>query len=103
MTTMEIVRKADYDILIEMTPLNIFFRATCHHILKEAFAAGKDVVTANKGPIAWRFSALKKMAEEKECKFFYETTVMDGTPVFFFNLVEKTLPPLQRSPKSQAY
>lgn len=48
------------------------------------------MVTANKGPIAWRFSALKKMAEEKGCKFFYETTVMDGTPVF--NLVEKTLP-----------
>ena len=90
MTTMEIVRKADYDILIEMTPLNIFSGQPAISHIEEAFARGKDVVTANKGPIAWRFSALKKMAEEKECKFFYETTVMDGTPVF--NLVEKTLP-----------
>lgn len=90
MTTMEIVRKADYDILIEMTPLNIFSGQPAISHIEEAFARGKDVVTANKGPIAWRFSALKKMAEEKGCKFFYETTVMDGTPVF--NLVEKTLP-----------
>ncbi|MBR4019772.1 MAG: hypothetical protein IKI99_00500, partial [Firmicutes bacterium] len=50
---------------------------------------GKHVVTANKGPIAWAFDELKKEADEKGLGFFYETTVMDGTPVF--NLVEHTL------------
>lgn len=90
LTTMEIVQKADYDILVEMTPLNIFTGQPAISHIEAAFARRKDAVTANKGPIAWKFSALKRMAEEMGCKFFYETTVMDGTPVF--NLVEKTLP-----------
>lgn len=48
------------------------------------------MITANKGPIAWKFAALRDMAAQKPgCRFFYETTVMDGTPVF--NFVEKTL------------
>ena len=47
------------------------------------------MISANKGPIAWAFDELSALAAEKGCMFFYETTVMDGTPVF--NLVEHTL------------
>ena len=47
------------------------------------------MITANKGPIAWKYKELCQMANDKGVKFFYETTVMDGTPVF--NFVEKTL------------
>lgn len=89
MTTMEIVAKADYDVAVEMTPLNIFTGQPAIDHIETAFGREKDVITANKGPVAWKFSSLKKKAEEKGCKFFYETTVMDGTPVF--NLVDKTL------------
>lgn len=90
MDTIEIVRQADYDVLVEMTPLNIATGQPAISHIETAFRRGKDVITANKGPVAWKFSALKKMANEAGCKFFYETTVMDGTPVF--NLAEKTLP-----------
>src|SRR5699024_7800547 len=76
--------------LVEMTPLNIATGQPAISHIETAFRRGKDVITANKGPVAWKFSALKKMANEAGCKFFYETTVMDGTPVF--NLAEKTLP-----------
>lgn len=89
LSTMEIVKSADYDVLIEMTPLNIFTGQPAIEHIETAFSRGKDVITANKGPIAWKFAELKEQAEKCGVKFFYETTVMDGTPVF--NLTEKTL------------
>ena len=89
MTAMEIAENADYDVLVEMTPLNIFTGQPAITHIETAFSRGKDVITANKGPIAWKFAELRDMATQNGCRFFYETTVMDGTPVF--NLVEKTL------------
>jgi homoserine dehydrogenase len=86
---MEMVEKADYDLLFEMTPLDIFSGQPAIQHVEKALLRGKDVITANKGPIAWDFSRLRNLAVEKGCRFYYETTVMDGTPVF--NLVEKTL------------
>lgn len=89
LTALEIARKAEYDVLIEMTPLNIFTGQPAISHIEAALERGKDVITANKGPVAWRFADIKAKADQNGCKFFYETTVMDGTPVF--NLAEKTL------------
>ena len=89
MGAIEIATRAEYDVLVEMTPLNIFSGQPAISHIEAAFARGKNVITANKGPIAWKFSELQKMAKDNGSKFFYETTVMDGTPVF--NLAEKTL------------
>lgn len=89
LSTFEIIDQADYDVICEMTPLEIFTGQPAIDHIKRAFSRGKHVVTANKGPIAWAFDELKEMADERGVMFFYETTVMDGTPVF--NLVEHTL------------
>ncbi len=89
MSTLDVVAQADYDAICEMTVLNIFTGQPAIDHIKGAFARGKHVVTANKGPIAWAFDELKEEAKAKGLGFFYETTVMDGTPVF--NLVEHTL------------
>ena len=89
LSTMEIVEKADFDVLVEMTPLNIFTGQPAISHIEGAFKRGKHAVTANKGPIAWAYRRLRDMASEAGVQFYYETTVMDGTPVF--NLVEHTL------------
>ena len=89
MTTMEIVEQADYDILVEMTPLNIKTGQPAIDHIRGAFRRGKHAITANKGPIAWSYRSLRDMAKEAGVRFYYETTVMDGTPVF--NLAEHTL------------
>ena len=89
LTSMQIAEQADYDVLVEMTPLNIFTGEPAITHIETAFARGRDVITANKGPISWKFAKLRDMAAQNGCRFFYETTVMDGTPVF--NFVEKTL------------
>lgn len=89
LTTMELVEQAEYDVLVEMTPLNIHTGQPAIKHIESAFRRGKHVITANKGPIAWAYRRLKNMAQEAGVQFYYETTVMDGTPVF--NLVEHTL------------
>lgn len=88
-SSLEVAKEVDYDVLIELTPLEIFSGQPAIDHIKTAMARGKHVITANKGPIAWAFAELKNLAKEKDSLFYYETTVMDGTPIF--NLVEDTL------------
>lgn len=88
-TSMELVEKGDYDVIVEMTPLDIFTGQPATDHLRKAMERGKHAVTANKGPIAWYYNDLKKLAEKMDVQFYYETTVMDGTPIF--NLKDETL------------
>ena len=89
LTAFEVIGQADYDAVCELTPLEIFTGQPAIDHIKAAFARGKHVVSANKGPIAWAYDQLCAIASSKNLLFFYETTVMDGTPIF--NLVEHTL------------
>lgn len=87
--SMEIAKTVDYDILFELTPLNIFSGQPAIDHISTALKRKKHAVSANKGPIAWAYNTLKELAEKNNVLFYYETTVMDGTPVF--NLVDETL------------
>lgn len=89
MGSMEIADNVDYDVLIELTPLAIFSGQPAIDHIKAAFKRRRHAITANKGPIAWAFEDLRRLAAEQGVRFYYETTVMDGTPVF--NLVDETL------------
>ena len=89
MTAMDIAMQANYDVLMELTPLAIFSGQPAIDHIKAALNRNKHAITANKGPIAWAYEPLRKLAEVKGVRFFFETTVMDGTPVF--NLTDETL------------
>ncbi len=89
MNSFEVAKQVEYDILIEITPLEIHSGMPAIDHIKLALNRGKDVVTANKGPVAWAYKELKELAESKKCKFYFETAVMDGTPIF--NLVDNNL------------
>ena len=89
LTGLEIAKLHCYDCLVELSPLNIFTGQPAISHIEAALDQKKHVITANKGPIAWAYSRLRARAAEQGVGFFYETTVMDGTPVF--NLVQKTL------------
>lgn len=90
LSTMEIIDRTDYDVMIEITPLNIFTGQPAIEHIQRVINRGKHVITANKGPIAWKYRELKALADKQKVIFLHETTVMDGTPIF--NLVEETLP-----------
>ncbi len=89
MTSMELAENGEYDVIVEMTPLDIFTGQPATDHLRKAMERGKHAVTANKGPIAWYYNDLKKLADKMDVQFYYETTVMDGTPIF--NLKDETL------------
>ncbi len=48
------------------------------------------VVTANKGPVAFAYDELDRLADSVDRLFLFEGAVMDGVPVF--NLVRETMP-----------
>ncbi|MFL6233696.1 MAG: homoserine dehydrogenase [Thermoanaerobaculia bacterium] len=79
----EALRVLDYDVAVEMTPLDIQGRgaAAIAHV-RAAMERGRHVITCNKGPIAWAWRPLRDLARERGVSFLYETTVMDGAPVF---------------------
>ena len=72
----------DYDVLMELTPLNIFTGQPATDHIKAALQRGKHAVSANKGPLAWHYKELRDIAKNNKCGFFFETTVMAGTPTF---------------------
>ncbi len=89
-TSVALAEVGHYDILIELSPLNIQNGQPAISHIEAALKQGRAVVTANKGPIAFDYKRLNELAIAFKAPFFFETTVMDGTPVF--NLVRDTLP-----------
>ena len=81
------IQSLDYDILVELSTLSIENRGepAIKYIL-EALTHKKHVVTANKGPVAFAYDELNSLARKNGVQFRFESTVMDGTPVF--NLAE---------------
>jgi len=77
-------------VIVETTTLDIRSGepATAH--VRAGFAAGAHVITANKGPVAFAYRALRDEAASAGLAFRFEGAVMDGLPIF--NLVQETLP-----------
>jgi len=75
---------------VELTTLNPSTGEPAISHIRSAFARGMHVVTANKGPIAHCYAALREEAEHAGVGFRFESAVMDGAPVF--NLWRHTMP-----------
>ena len=86
---MAVIRAGEYDVMVELTPINIMTGQPATDHIRTAMELGKHAITANKGPIAWAFRPLRDLAKEQGVQFRYEATVMDGTPVY--NLTQETL------------
>lgn len=86
----EFLDRSRAEMMIELTTLNPATGEPAISHIRAAFARGKHVVTANKGPIAHAYAALAEEARRARVEFRFESTVMDGAPVF--NLARNTLP-----------
>ena len=82
--------EAAADTAVELTTLNPSTGEPAIGHIRAAFARGMHVVTANKGPIAHAYAALRDEAARRGLGFRFESTVMDGAPVF--NMVRCNLP-----------
>ena len=86
----EFLDRANCDVVVEITTLNPSTGEPAVSHIRTALARKLHVVTANKGPIAHAYASLRSAAECAGVAFRFESTVMDGAPVF--SLVRKTLP-----------
>jgi homoserine dehydrogenase len=83
-------QSAEARVLVETTTLDVRSGEPAIGHVRAAFAAGADVITANKGPVAFAYRALAREAEAAGVSFLFEGAVMDGVPVF--SLVRELLP-----------
>lgn len=78
--SLQTIKETNAEFVLEMsfTDLETGEPALTH--VREALAAGKHVVTTNKGPTALHFPELKELARDNGVEFGVEGTVMSGTP-----------------------
>lgn len=78
------------DVVLELTSLSPLDGQPATDHIRAALQTGRDVVTANKGPIAHAYRELRALAKAQGRTLRFESTVMDGTPIF--NMAEACLP-----------
>jgi len=86
----DFLARCQAEIAIEITTLNPASGEPAISHIRAAFARGIHVVTSNKGPIAHAYAALRAEAAAAGVEFRFESTCMDGAPIF--NMVRNNLP-----------
>ncbi len=89
-TAKEFLHKCGADVLFENTPVNYENGQPAVEHLRLALELGMHAITANKGPVVHAYRELTDLAENKKRKFYFESTVMDGAPIF--SLYRETIP-----------
>ena len=73
---------AHADVLFEATSLNVKDGQPAVDHIRAALEHGAHAITANKGPIVHAYRELRDLAAMHKKKFLFESTVMDGIPIF---------------------
>lgn len=86
----DFVQNCGADVLFETIPVNYDTGQPAVDLVRTALSLGMHVITANKGPVVHAYRELTDLAASKDVKFYFESAVMDGAPVFA--LFRETLP-----------
>jgi homoserine dehydrogenase len=70
------------DILFEATSLDVANGQPAVDHIRAALTHGAHAITANKGPIVHAYRELRDLAKAQGKRFLFESTVMDGVPIF---------------------
>ena len=77
----DVVRNADYDILVEVSPTDAGTGEPATSYIRTALSRGCHVVTSNKGPVALHYHELKQEADKAGVSFRFEATVAGAIPI----------------------
>jgi len=86
----DLIKLSGGDVLFENSPVDYKTGQPALGHIRFALESGMHVVTANKGPIVHGYKSLSDLALSNDRKFLFESTVMDGAPIF--SLFRETLP-----------
>ncbi len=78
----EWLERAKADVMFESSSLNTQTGQPAIDHVVAALESGAHAISANKGPIVHAYRELAELAEEKDRHFLFESTVMDGVPIF---------------------
>jgi homoserine dehydrogenase len=70
------------DVLFEATSLNVTDGRPAVAHIRAALTRGAHAITANKGPLVHAYRELRDLAAASGKRFLFESTVMDGVPIF---------------------
>jgi homoserine dehydrogenase len=76
------LKVAQPDVLFESTSLSVGDGQPAINHIKAALESSAHAITANKGPIVHAYEELANLAVEHGKRFLFESTVMDGVPIF---------------------
>ncbi len=89
----EIINQSGAEVMLENTPVNYTDGQPALDHISTALKAGLHAITANKGAVLHGYQSLTELALKHQRQFLFESTVMDGAPIF--SLVRKTLPAIE--------
>jgi homoserine dehydrogenase len=89
-SVLELIQNCEAHVLFENSPVNYETGQPAINHIRAALEMDMHAITANKGPVVHAHQQLTKIAEIHERKFFFESTVMDGAPIF--SLFREALP-----------
>jgi homoserine dehydrogenase len=81
------------DVLFETTSLNPQSGEPAIQHLRAALEYGAHAISANKGPVVYGYEELSGLAARMHRKFYFESSVMDGAPIF--NMFRECLPAIE--------
>jgi homoserine dehydrogenase len=89
-SVLDFIETCPADVLMENSPTNHIDGQPAIDYLRTALRRGMVCVTANKGPVAHAYRELTDLARQNNTVFMFESSVMDGAPIF--SLFRETLP-----------
>jgi homoserine dehydrogenase len=80
--SLEVIKASQADFMFENSPVNHSTGQPAIDHVRTALELSMGVSTANKGTVVHGYRELTALAESKERKFYFESTVLGGSPLF---------------------
>lgn len=91
--TVKFIQAVPSTVIVELSTLNAETGQPALDYIRLALQLRRHVVSANKGPVAVAYRALRDLADKYQRAFLFESTVMDGTPIF--SMARQSLPAVE--------
>ncbi|HEX2697608.1 MAG TPA: homoserine dehydrogenase [Anaerolineales bacterium] len=80
--SLAVIQGSQADVMFENTPVNHETGQPAIDHVRAALNEGMHAITANKGTVVHAYRELTELAKSKNKKFYFESTVLGGAPVF---------------------
>ena len=80
--SLAVIQHSSADVMFENSPVNHVNGQPAIDHVRAALNAGMHVFTANKGTVVHGYRELTELAKSKDRKFYFESTVLGGAPLF---------------------